>query len=120
MIGAYCGTMENRSLWEMMFQDANISANRGIKQKALDLQKFHLLTVSMVRQLVELDKNRELIAKIPLSPKVNKEYLKFKSLGSKAANKALRLLILLRKINNRPIYTHKIWCLKFIIDKNDE
>ena len=50
---------------------------------------------------------------------INEKYLDWRTEGYTGANEALRLLLILRKTTDRPIYEQKIWFLKFLINKND-
>lgn len=118
-IGTYYGIMWDERLWIGMFEDANASKDQAIKRRALDMEKTNISMVSLFHELVKLDKQRDTLMKIPFTSMIKDNYLNWKSLGYDAANDAFRLLLILRKINPRPIYNQKISFLKFLIDKNE-
>lgn len=119
-ISTYYGVMENKELWEAIVEDANISKDKELKRKVIELDKFHLATIEFLRTLISLDNQREILKKIPFINLINAKHLNWKSIGFRGANMAFRLLLELKKINDRPIYRQKIEFLKFLIDKNNE
>ena len=121
ILSVYVGIMEYQNIWELMFEDANKSRDKDIKQRALNLENQHIIVMKMFMQLAKINKDREILKKLPIRKAKRYSFLgTSRNEGFMIANDALRLMLLLRKVNPRLIYQIKIERLKHLIHMNDE